>query len=103
MRPFSTWLIACSAGEFVGFGAAAVWAFVAFASFGVDPPTIGGRLGVLGLMVLAGLCEGAVLGDPGSGEHSAACTVPLRAFDWMRATMIDLLLHGSWVCCRQRS
>jgi hypothetical protein len=55
MRPFATWHIAFSAGEFVGFGAAASWAFVAFTLFGVDPPTTAGRLGVLGLMMLAGL------------------------------------------------
>jgi hypothetical protein len=85
--PFATWLIACSAGEFVGFGAAALWAFVAFASFGVDPPTIEGRLGVLALMVLAGLCEGAVLGYLQWAALRRAY-LSLRPFDWMRATMI---------------
>jgi hypothetical protein len=87
MRRFATWLIACSTGEFVGFGAAAFWAFVAFAALGVDPPTIEARLGVLGLMVLAGLCEGAALGYLQWGALRRTY-LSLRRFDWMRATMI---------------
>lgn len=59
---FREWLIACTAGELLGFGAAAVWAFIAFRIFGADPVSWAARVGVLALMVLAGVFEGTVLG-----------------------------------------
>lgn len=56
------WIRACTVGELLGFGAAALWAWVAFSLFGADPIGAGARVGVLALMLLAGVCEGLVLG-----------------------------------------
>lgn len=83
---FRRWMAACTAGEFLGFGAAALWAWIAFAVVGADPASWSGRVAALGFMVLAGAAEGAVLGGlqwvvlkkwfPG-----------LRARSWLGATM----------------
>jgi hypothetical protein len=54
----ATWLSACTFGELLGFGAAALWAFIALRLFGMDPSTREARTGVLTLMVLAGVFEG---------------------------------------------
>jgi hypothetical protein len=58
-----SWIAACTAGEVLGFGAAALWALLALQLFGLDPVSTAARAGVLGLMVLAGLFEGLVLGS----------------------------------------
>jgi uncharacterized integral membrane protein len=58
-----SWIAACTAGEILGFGAAALWAFLALTLFGMDPVSPGARAGFLGLMVVAGLFEGLVLGS----------------------------------------
>lgn len=58
---YGSWIVACTAGEMLGFGAAALWAWLALRLFGTDPVSLEARAGVLALMVLAGVCEGAVL------------------------------------------
>lgn len=57
------WLAACTAGELLGFGAAALFAWLAFRLFGAEPVALHARIGVLVLMVLAGVVEGTVLGS----------------------------------------
>ena len=80
------WVVACSAGELLGFGAAALWAFAAFRLSGMDPVSPGARVGVLALMVLAGVMEGAVLG---ALQWSALRRGfrRLRARSWIGATV----------------
>jgi len=79
------WISACTAGELLGFGAAALWAWLAFALFGADPSSWSARLGVLGLMLLAGVCEGLVLGLL-QWLVLRAWFPTLRAGSWLLAT-----------------
>jgi hypothetical protein len=79
------WIGACAAGELLGFGAAALWAWLAVSIFGSDPISLRARLGVLALMVLAGVCEGCVLGLL-QGSALRAWFPGLRAQRWVLAT-----------------
>jgi NAD(P)-dependent dehydrogenase (short-subunit alcohol dehydrogenase family) len=79
------WIGACTAGELLGFGAAALWAWLAHSLFGANPLAWSTRLGVLGLMVLAGICEGLVLGLL-QWLVLRAWFPSLRAHSWLLAT-----------------
>jgi hypothetical protein len=86
MTRFGRWFVACTAGELLGFGAAALWAWLAFLLVGADPMAWSGRIATLGLMVCAGVVEGAVLG---LFQWSALRTTfpKLRARSWLTATI----------------
>lgn len=58
---FGRWLLACTAGELLGIGAAAGVALTVAAALG-EPGSLGGRLLVLLAMVLAGVLEGTLVG-----------------------------------------
>lgn len=84
---FAKWLAACTAGELLGFGAAALWAWLALELFGTDPVSWSARAAVLALMVIAGVVEGAVLG----GLQWAVLRrkfPSLRARSWLGATIL---------------
>jgi hypothetical protein len=59
---WARWLAACTLGELVGFGAAALFALGALTTVGLDPVTPFERAGLVAWMALAGVFEGAVLG-----------------------------------------
>ena len=56
------WTIACGIGEFLGIGVAAGIAFLHFKFLG-EPQTIGQRILVIAVMMLAGIIEGLVTGS----------------------------------------
>jgi hypothetical protein len=61
-RYWLNWTIACGMGEFLGIGVAAGIAFLHIHFLG-EPQTIGQRLLVIFVMVLAGIIEGLVVGS----------------------------------------
>lgn len=61
-RYWLNWTIACGMGEFLGIGVAAGIAFLHIHFLG-EPQTIGQRLLVIVVMVLAGIIEGLVVGS----------------------------------------
>jgi hypothetical protein len=99
------WIVACTVAELVGFAGAALWAWLALSLFGNEPASAAARLGVLALMVLAGVCEGALLGAlqwlalrrwfdtlPARGWIAATGTV--AALGWLLGMLPSTLIGG---------
>lgn len=100
------WIAACTAAELVGFGGAALWAWLAVSLFGSDSASRAARLGVLALMVLAGVCEGALLGALQwlalrrwfatlPARSWIAATVAVAGLGWLLGMLPSTLIGGS--------
>jgi hypothetical protein len=105
-RAIIQWIAACTAGELLGFGAAALWAWIAVLVFGAEPVSWMGRLGVLALMILAGVCEGTVLAAlqwsalrhwfPGlQARPWISATAAVAAFGWFVGMLPSTLIGNS--------